>query len=200
MLFHYIIIITLSLLYYYVLGITILVDSCFFVVCICELLLQSDMVYAVSDEVFSSLKASSDVTSDEVVVMEHAEGSLAVVTEHCMVTTHEDLSEEEVEESSEEEEEPIPCTLCGQVPCDWDSFGEEIWEECEALKAQGADNKQVRFHAYKLYTRLRHGILRRFDRRPLPVCVRGEIMDSWPDANHEYVGFHAALRDAVEED
>jgi hypothetical protein len=157
--------------------------------------------------VLPSPESSSDVSTDEVLTTcavdfktEHAEGSFAVVTEDDMVTMQEDLLDEEVEEMFEEEPEPVPCTLCGQVPCDWDSFGEEIFEDCEELKAQGADNKQVRFHAYKLYTRLRHGILRRFDRRPLPVCVRGEIMDSWPDPNHEYVGFHAALRDVVEKD
>lgn len=87
---------------------------------------------------------------------------------------------EEVDIKMEEviEEDPVPCTLCGQILCDWESFGEEIWEECEGLKDQGADNKQVRFHAYKLYMLLRHGVLHRFDCRPLPVCVRGEIMDS----------------------
>jgi len=88
------------------------------------------------------------------------------------------------EEASEEEEEveakadPIICYLCGQSPCDWDTYGEELWEECNRLKEAGADDKAMRFHAYKLYTRRRHGVLRRFDRRPLPVCARGEILDS----------------------
>jgi hypothetical protein len=54
-------------------------------------------------------------------------------------------------------------------------------------------NKEVRFYAYRLYTRMRHGVLRKYDRSPLPVCVRGEIIDNWPDPNHVYVGFHAAL-------
>ena len=103
-----------------------------------------------------------------------------------------------VKEEEVSNDEPVLCSLCGQV-CDWESFGEEIWEECELLKGQGADNKQVWFHAYKMYTCLRHGVLRRFHRRPLPVCIRGEIMDSCPDPNHEYVGFHAALHDVVEE-
>jgi hypothetical protein len=59
-----------------------------------------------------------------------------------------------------------------------DSFGEEIWEECNSLKEGGLDNKVVRFHAYKLYTRVHHGILHHFDQRPLPICIHGEIIDS----------------------
>ena len=55
------------------------------------------------------------------------------------------------------------------------------------LKESGLENKQVRFHAYRHYTRLRHGVLRKHDRRPLPVCVRTEIMENWPDPNRSYV-------------
>jgi hypothetical protein len=63
---------------------------------------------------------------------------------------------------------------------------------------QNRTNKEVRFHAYRLYTRLRHGVLREFDRRPLPICVRGEIMDNRPEPNRNCVGFHAALRDVAD--
>jgi len=108
-------------------------------------------------------------------------------------------AESEEDSGDEEEEEVIVCEMCGQTPCDWETFGEEIWEECQGLKQQGLDNKAIRYHAYRMYTRMRHGVLRRFDRRPLPVCVRGEIVDKWPDPNHEYVGFQAALRDATTE-
>ena len=108
-------------------------------------------------------------------------------------------AESEEDSGDEEEEEVVVCEMCGQTPCDWETFGEEIWEECQGLKQQGLDNNAIRYHAYRMYTRLRHGVLRRNDRRPLPVCVRGEIMDEWPDPNHEYVGFQAALRDATTE-
>jgi len=73
---------------------------------------------------------------------------------------------------------PVPCDLCGQTPCDWDVFGEEIWEKCNQMKEGGSENKAMHYHAYKIYTRLRYGVLRRFDCRPLPVYVRGEILDS----------------------
>jgi len=111
-------------------------------------------------------------TSDDI---SHTFGSLAlfaVVSADEKISSAEDEVEDEDEDSGTDvvtdkvlqvkdeemsEEEPIPCTLCVQVPCDWDTFGEEIWEDCEELK--GANNKQVRFHAYKLYTCLRHGVL-----------------------------------------
>jgi len=93
-----------------------------------------------------------------------------------------------------------PCPLCGQVPCDWIAFGEEISEECDELMEQQRPTKESRFHAYRLYTRLRFGVLRKYDRRPLPVCVRGEIMDSYPDPNHQYVGFLAAMNDVSSDD
>ena len=146
-------------------------------------------------------------------------GSITEAFDHSMIVTlsdDEDIvgsgsdtsnvveirSESNVE--SEEEDgtvagDPVPCDLCGQTPCDWDVIGEEIWEECNQMKEGGSENKAVRYHAYKMYTRLRHGVLRRFDRRPLPVCVRGEILDSWPDPNHQYVGFQQAMRDAAED-
>jgi hypothetical protein len=113
------------------------------------------------------------------------------------VAYSDDDTQEEDEEGEEELMKPAPatCDLCGQAPCDWELFGEQIWEECNSMKEEGSDNKAVRYHAYKLYTSLRHGILRRYDRRPLPVCVRGEIMDSWPDPDHVYVGFQSAVRD-----
>jgi hypothetical protein len=66
------------------------------------------------------------------------------------------------------------------------------------MKEGGSDNKAVRYHAYQLYSHMRHGVLWHFDHRPLPVCVRGEIMDSWPDPNH-YVGFQQAMKDASDE-
>jgi hypothetical protein len=108
-----------------------------------------------------------------------------------------EVEDEEVDEALEEKEDPVVCNLCSQAPCDWETFGEEIWEECNSLKEGGLDNKAVRFHAYKMYTHMRHGVLQRFDRRPFSVCVRGEIMDAWPEANHVYVGFQQAINDVA---
>ena len=113
-----------------------------------------------------------------------------------------DGAESDVESEKDEEvvdADPVTCDLCGQAPCDWELFGEGIWDECNGLKEQGGDNKTVRFHAYKMYTWLKHGVLSRFDCRPLPVCLRSEILDSWPDPNHEYVGFQQVIKDAAED-
>ena len=93
-----------------------------------------------------------------------------------------------------------PCTFCGQDQCDWDMFGEEITQKCEKLQEKQLPPNLIRFHGYKLYTRLKHGVLRRYDRRPLPICVRGEIMDNWPDPNHSYVGFQSAIKEASYDD
>jgi hypothetical protein len=106
-----------------------------------------------------------------------------------MVAYSDDETQEEDEEGEEEEEEelmkpaPATCDLCSQAPCDWELFGEQIWEECNSMKEEGSDNK---------------GILCRYDHRPLPVCVRCEIMDSWPDPDHVYVRFQSAVRDVVD--
>ncbi len=55
--------------------------------------------------------------------------------------------------------DPTPCELCGQVPNDWKSFGEEIFEECEGVEGKGAEYQASHFHAYKLYTCFRLVVL-----------------------------------------
>ena len=98
-----------------------------------------------------------------------------------------DAASELVSDSDSEYEsdfDPPVWELCGQAPCDSEQYGEDIWEECNTMKEQGFENNAVRYHAYKLYTRTRHGVFRRYDQRPLPVCVCGEIMDAWPEADH----------------
>jgi hypothetical protein len=109
----------------------------------------------------------------------------------------EDESNAEVEESCGVVVEipPEPCPLCVLVPCDWVTFGEEICEECNAVAEQKVPNKEICFHAYRMYTHFRFGVLCQYDQRPLPVCVCREIMDAHPDPNHQYVGFQAAIRD-----
>jgi len=67
------------------------------------------------------------------------------------------------EEKPQSEEEVVTCDMCGQGPCDWETFGREIWEECQGLKEQGLDNMAVRYHAYRMYTWMRHSVLRQFD-------------------------------------
>jgi hypothetical protein len=70
-----------------------------------------------------------------------------------------EVEDEEVNEALEEKDDPVVCDLCSQAPWDWETFSEKIWEECNSLKEGGLDNKAVRFHAYKMHTRMRHGAL-----------------------------------------
>jgi hypothetical protein len=106
-----------------------------------------------STKVFINVTASDEGSSSEEVTStvdeEDDDHSLSSVAEGSVVVKEEKVNDDEA----------VPCTLCSQVPCDRESSCEEIWEECELLKGQGADNKQVRFHAYKMYTHLRHGVL-----------------------------------------
>jgi hypothetical protein len=51
-----------------------------------------------------------------------------------------------------------PCDLCAQSPCDWITFGDTICEECDLMADEKYPEKMIRFHAYKLYTHLRHGV------------------------------------------
>jgi hypothetical protein len=69
------------------------------------------------------------------------------------------------------------CDLCGEAPCDWETFWGTLWEEYNVLREEGVENKVVRHHAYKLQIHVRHGVFCHFDHKPLPVCVCHEIKD-----------------------
>jgi hypothetical protein len=70
----------------------------------------------------------------------------------------------------------VEFVICGQTPCDWLTFGEEICEECDSLKEENIPNKSIRHHAYKTYIRLKLGVLHCSDHHPLPVYTFSEIM------------------------
>jgi hypothetical protein len=56
--------------------------------------------------------------------------------------------------------------------------------------------KEIRFRLYRHATAWIHGFLGRGIRIKLPVCVRGEILDLAPEADHVYVGFIFGREDA----
>jgi hypothetical protein len=118
-----------------------------------------------------------DTANEECDTMEEEDAMEDCVMEEY-TTKEEDNEEEEVNEreksSNEEagdgcdgvesecdivgsEEDPTkvevtdPCVFCGQVPCDWDTFGDEISEEYEELQEQKLLPNQICFHGYKLY-------------------------------------------------
>jgi hypothetical protein len=142
------------------------------------------------EDVRESVVASELIPEDSLRAGSNKEASCGKLQEDSSVESPQ--SESNTGTTAAEKE---PCVYCGQIPCDWLTFETEICGECEQLEDEKRNNKEIRHHAYRLYTRLRHGVLRKFDRRPLLICVRGEIMDNWPDPNHSYVGFQDSLRD-----
>jgi hypothetical protein len=163
-----------------------------------RLCMMDVVIVTCDDEAVSEVFAhQTGCASPSVVKLDSEEGSLVVDSDDNSSELASDAedTDEEIEVCPKE-----PCSFCGQVPCDWDTFGDEIFDEGTQLKETGLENNQVRYHAYRHYTRLRHGVLRKHDRRPLPVCVRTEIMENWPDPNRNYVGFQAALKDAAQEE
>ncbi len=75
------------------------------------------------------------------------------------------------------------------------AFENDFCEQCEEMMEEMCNSKEIHHHAYCLYTRLMYGVLCKFDQRPLPIFVCGEIIDNWPDLNHSYVCFQDALRE-----
>jgi hypothetical protein len=160
------------------------------------------MVSGTEDVEERSLGDSSQSASVSVKEQEesHIEESMLEGSEEYNDEQEASMNEASDEDSEcEEAKGGPPCEFCGQVPCDVDTFWDDICEVCDGYKGNGLDNNQVRFHAYREYTRLMHGVLWRYDRRPLPMCVRSEIMVSWPDPNCNYVGFWAAMKYAAED-
>jgi hypothetical protein len=153
------------------------------------------------DNESSSIGSAEDSTADMSSVDEQSSsdesGFLSGISEGGAVDSVAESSTS-VDEAVPIKEEP-PCDFCGQVPCDWVTFADDICDVCDQLKDSGMENNQVRFHAYREYTRLKHGVLHKHDCRPLPICVRSEIIDCWPDPNGNYVGFLAAIKHAAQD-
>ncbi len=63
---------------------------------------------------------------------EDAVGSDSETSDVVEVRSDSDVESEEDDDTVEAD--PVPCDLCGQTPCDWDVFGEEIWEECNQME------------------------------------------------------------------
>jgi hypothetical protein len=75
-----------------------------------------------------------------------------------------------------------------EPPCDWVMFEIRFVSNVRNWRRRSANTKNSA-------TRLKYVVLCKFDQRPLPILVCGEIMDNWPALNHSYFGFHDALRD-----
>ena len=91
-------------------------------------------------------------------------------------------------------EVPPPCSHCQHSPCLlFQGLYLEMVERYESLVDSDVstefNNKQIRFILYRFATNWIHGFLGKGKRIKLPVCVRGEILDLAPQADHVYVGF-----------
>jgi hypothetical protein len=110
------------------------------------------------DDESSSIGSAEDSTADMSSVDEQSgcneSGSLSGISEGGGVDSVVESSNS-IDEAVPSKEEP-PCDFCGQVPCDWVTFADDICDVCDQLKDSGMENNQVRFHAYREYTRLKH--------------------------------------------
>jgi hypothetical protein len=120
------------------------------------------MVSGTEDVEERSLGDSSQSASVSVKEQEesHIEESMLEGSEEYNDEQEASMNEASDEDSEcEEAKGGPPCEFCGQVPCDVDTFWDDICEVCDGYKGNGLDNNQVRFHAYREYTRLMHGVL-----------------------------------------
>ena len=97
-------------------------------------------------------------------------------------------------EMGEGEEGETVCPHCNKHPRASDDIHNLLAEHGEELKEndQTLTNKNLQFHLYRLASENIHGRLGAGRRIPLPRCVQGDIMDLYPDCNHDYVGFREA--------
>ncbi len=87
-----------------------------------------------------------------------------------------------------------PCPHCERTPCLlYQGLYTLLVEQEEDIYDSNGDthmtNKQIRFYLYRVATNWIHGVLGKGVRIELPVCVRGEILDMAPEADHVYTGF-----------
>ncbi|CAB9517267.1 hypothetical protein SEMRO_845_G209940.1 [Seminavis robusta] len=97
-------------------------------------------------------------------------------------------------EKKEEQPPIVPCRHCEQYPCYMiqDMVGGSLMMTGDMMKEEGFDNKTIRKAMYKEAVRMIFGHLGAGKRRRLPVCVEGEIKDTWPrnpSKDAEYVWY-----------
>ena len=99
------------------------------------------------------------------------------------------------------------CPVCGDTPCDWVSFGDQIKEQIQVLyfceinkdgkeEIVDGDGKKVpnnimRKHLYQTYTYMKYGHLGKGNRMPPSFCVKKQIWLLFPEEDEDkYVDFH----------
>lgn len=83
------------------------------------------------------------------------------------------------------------CHICGEEPCDWNTYGEELLEEGGKLfeHEEVITHSLVRKTIYRMYVYGKYGHLGKGKRVCIPVCVRDKIREQWPEESiKHYVG------------
>ena len=94
------------------------------------------------------------------------------------------------------------CELCGELPCEWITFGPTMKQRGISLYFNLPDgtnvdrngvvvpNNPLRKNLYKMFIFLKYGRLGAGQRIELPKCVYDGIKELYPSSDGVYMGFH----------
>ena len=102
-----------------------------------------------------------------------------------------DDSEKEGTQDDEGGEDDRVCLYCGDKPCFWQTFKQEIVSKTmNHKKRTPLTHNQWRKLAYRKYVNIKYGKLGKGTRIRIPVCAEHGIRSIWPDTNGKgYMGF-----------
>ena len=100
-------------------------------------------------------------------------------------------------DQSDEDDISNLCWKCGDSPCEWVKWGEELKKQGDQYDSNTADLEQkklkrskVRKCLYRYYTYLKYGHLGKGVRIEVTPCVLDEIRRLYPEeSNDDYMGF-----------
>ena len=93
------------------------------------------------------------------------------------------------------------CDKCGSMPCDWVEFAKDIQQKAYTTfynnkkgkkkdkRGQNVPNEHMRKILYQHYCFLRHGVLGKGIRIPVPPCVGDESKNMYPSESGKYMGY-----------
>jgi hypothetical protein len=93
----------------------------------------------------------------------------------------------------------VRCKHCEHCPCVLDQMDpdmdptrnlyDHLMCRGDDMKDDDVTNKEIRYELYHISSRFINGILGKGNRKELPLCVVGEIKDSYPASCGNYTGF-----------
>ena len=83
------------------------------------------------------------------------------------------------------------CHICGEKPCDWICYGEDLIQRGETtFVSEIMTNNIIQKSIYSMYIYGKYGHLGKGRRICIPICVRDGIRKRWPESNPEdYMGY-----------